>query len=159
MKVAFIIPRDNDNHGPLSQYAQCRVLPPVGLARMAGMIGKKASVSVIDERIDDKHHNGNPHVAVIFINSYNRQRAYDVANYYRQCGSTVIFTGPVLNKAMGDAAKFADCLFVGDSEENMPSFLNDFYRGKTKQVYQHYVNVSHRGNVAAFPGSSLSLAS
>jgi len=163
MKVAFIIPRDHDNQGPYSQYSQCRILPPVGLARMAGMVGKKAYVTVVDERIDDKKHKGNVHIAVIFINSYNRQRAYDIANFYRDCGSTVVFTGPLLNNAMEDAEKFADSLFVGDGGENMPAFMLDYMRGKIKPFYRHGSKMQiPRGvtnNVTPFPGHSLELAS
>jgi len=160
MKVAFIIPRDHDNQGPYSQYSQCRILPPVGLARMAGTVGKKAYVTVVDERIDEKKHKGNVHVAVIFINSYNRQRAYDIANYYRNCGSTVVFTGPLLTNAMEDADKFADTLFVGDGGDNMPAFMQDFMLGRVKRYYRN--NNSLKGsanNVTPFPGQSLELAS
>jgi hypothetical protein len=163
MKVAFIIPRDNDTQGPLSQFSQCRILPPVGLARMAGMVGKKAYVTVVDERIDDKKHKGNVQVAVIFINSYNRQRAYDIATYYRNCGSTVVFTGPLLSNAMEDAVQHADALFVGDGGDNMPAFIEDYKRGKVKHFYRHTENAFDRkattNNVTPFPGHSLELAS
>jgi len=163
MKVAFIIPRDHDTQGPLSQFSQCRILPPVGLARMAGMVGKKACVTVVDERIDDRKHKGNVQIAVIFINSYNRQRAYDIANYYRNCGSTVVFTGPLLTNAMEDAAQFADTLFVGDGGDNMPAFIQDYRSGKTKHFYRHNANAVHHSgtsnNVTPFPGRSLELAS
>ena len=163
MKVTFVIPRDNDSHSPLSQFSQCKILPPVGLARMAGMVGKKAYVSVIDERIDDKYHKGDSQVAVIFINSYNRQRAYDVAKYYRKCGSTVVFTGPLLNNALEDAGKYADSLFMGDGGENMPEFIHDFNHGNLKRFYRYDVdkkqNAHYTNNVAAFPGKSLGLAS
>lgn len=163
MKVAFIIPRDNDTHSPLNQFSQCRVLPPVGLARMAGMIGKKAYITVVDERIDDKKHKGNVQIAVIFINSYNRQRAYDIADYYRKCGTTVVFTGPLLNKGAEDADSYADSLFIGDGGDNMPAFMQDFKRGKVKSIYRYNGSQKHiagnTNNVMPFPGSTLELAS
>ena len=163
MKVAFIIPRDNDTHSPLSQFSQCRILPPVGLARMAGMIGKKAYITVVDERIDDKKHKGNVEIAVIFINSYNRQRAYDIADYYRQCGCTVVFTGPLLSRDLGDSQLYADALFIGDGGDNMPAFLNDYHQGKMKRIYRQIgTNQKRNGttdNVIPYPGSSLELAS
>jgi len=163
MKVSFIIPRDNDTQGPYSQYSQCRVLPPVGLARMAGMAGKNAHVTVVDERIDDRKHKGNVQVAVIFINSYNRQRAYDIASYYRNCGCTVVFTGPLLSNAIEDAVFHADALFIGDSGINMFLFMNDYKRGKVKHFYRSNSDVHQlpesRNNVTPFPGHSLELAS
>lgn len=163
MKVTFVIPRDNDRHSPLSQFSQCRVLPPVGLARMAGMVGKKAYITVVDERIDDKKHKGNVNIAVIFINSYNRQRAYDIATYYRNCGATVVFTGPLLSKVVDDADRFADSLFIGDGGDNMPVFMKDFKDGKVKRFYRHteqeFQPTGTSDNVIPLPGSSLELAS
>lgn len=161
MKVTFIIPRDNDTHSPLSQFSQCRILPPVGLARMAGMVGKKAYITVVDERIDDKKHKGNAQIAVIFINSYNRQRAYDIADYYRKCGSKVVFTGPLLSRDIGDAETFADALFIGDGGDNMPAFIDDYRKGKVKNIYRYTDNCSteRKDNVVPYPGSSLELAS
>ena len=63
MKVVFIVPKDNDQHSPLSQFTQCRLFPPVGLARMAGMVGKHGSVFVIDERTESAQHEPQAHVA------------------------------------------------------------------------------------------------
>lgn len=163
MKITFIIPRDHDSQGPYSQYSQCRILPPVGLAKMAGMVGKKACVTIVDERIDDRKHKGNTQIAVIFINSYNRQRAYDIANYYRACGSKVVFTGPLLSNSPEDAGQHADTLFIGDGGDNMPVFMEDFRKGKVKSFYASRSTISRahnrNDNVTPFPGHNLELAS
>jgi len=159
MKVAFIVPKDNNQHGPLSQFAQCRVLPPVGLAHMAGVAGKKASVTLVDERIENAHHEYRAHIAVIFINSYNRERAYDVALQYKSQGSLVVFTGPVLDNALDDAFYHADCLFIGSGEDNLPAFLADYSDGRPKRFYRSMARPDSKPKLYAFPGSKLSLAS
>jgi len=158
MKITFIVPKDHDQHSPLSQFKQCRILPPVGLARMAGCIGKKGQVSLVDERIDKARHENNTQVAIIFINSYNRQRAYDLAAQYRKNGSTVVFTGPVLNHTPDDAARHADCLLLGASEESLAAFLNDYRHGKTKSFYLRLAPPSH-ATIHSFTKPGLSLAS
>ena len=159
MKVAFIVPKDNDQHSPLSQLAQCRVLPPVGLARMAGMVGKNAKVALVDERIESARHDRNASIAVIFINSYNRQRAYDLASQYRKQGSTVVFTGPVLGDALDSAKQHADCLFIGSGEDNMPAFLADYRKNSVKRFYRNNTTTSHTATVYSFADAKLSLAS
>jgi len=159
MNVTFIVPKDHDQHSPLSQFKQCKILPPVGLARMAGLIGKKGCVSLVDERIESSKHKYNTNVAVIFINSYNRQRAYDLATKYKKCGSTVVFTGPILNQSPEDAARHADCLLLGSSEESLAAFLNDYHRGTTKPFYLRLGPTTTKSAVYSFSKPGLSLAS
>lgn len=138
MKVTFIVPKDDDRHGPLNQFAQCRILPPVGLARMAGIAGRHGSVSVVDERVASAKHQRQAQIAVIFINSYNNSRAHTLARQYRQWGSHVVFTGPPLTHATAvtdDTVRNADSIFMGSGEDNMPNFLSDYVSGKTKRYY------------------------
>lgn len=135
MKVAFIIPKDDDRHSPLSQFAQCKIFPPVGLARMAGFVGKKGDVSLVDERLVETQHTKSPDVTVIFINSYNHRRAYLLADQYRNHGSHVVLTGPMLNHLPEEAYHHADSLFVGSGEDCMATFLLDYQLGETKSVY------------------------
>lgn len=135
MKVVFIVPKDDGQQSPLNQIAQCRIFPPVGLARMAGIAGTQDCVSLVDERIDSPQQDLQAHLAVIFINSYNRQRAYTLAKLYQQLGSYVVFTGPLLNNNPQEACHFSDCLFIGDGVKIMPDFLSDFRRGKKRRIY------------------------
>ena len=135
MKIVFIVPKDNDQHSPLSQFAQCRILPPVSLAKMAGLVGKQSGVSLVDERIASAHHEQHYDIAIIFINSYNRQRAYAIAKHYDNNGSLVVFTGPMLSQSPEDAAEHADCLFIGYGEDCMPEFVADYRLGKLKSFY------------------------
>lgn len=136
MKVVFIVPKDDDRHSPLSQFAQCRILPPAGLAKMAGLIGKQNGVSLVDERIATARHEQHCDIAIIFINSYNRQRAYAIAKQYRGNGALVVFTGPVLSQSPEDAAEHVDCIFIGYGEDCMPEFVADYRMGKTRRFYR-----------------------
>ena len=147
MKVAFIVPKDDDRHSPLSQFAQCRVLPPVGLARMAGLAGKRGSVVVVDERIASAKHQRHAQIAVIFVNSYNSFRAHELARQYKQYGSHVVFTGPKLMQSPDEterAERYADSLFMGSAEDNMPIFLSDFIAGKAKRFYHESANKTNQ---------------
>jgi len=136
MKIAFVIPKDDDQHNPQNQYAQGRIFPPVGLARMAGIIGKQACVNLIDERIEPTNPALNVQIAIIFINSYNQQRACDLAHYYHATGCLVVMTGPMLSHSIDLADNVADCLFIGSGEDNLSEFLADYRKGKTRRFYR-----------------------
>lgn len=135
MKVAFIIPKYDDRDNELRPMAQCRIFPPISLAQMAGLAGKQGTIHIIDERYNSAQHETQANIAVIFINNYNFQRAYSLANYYHKRGSYVVFTGPRLSHAAKEACKYADCLFIGAGEDCMANFLSDYMSGKTRRLY------------------------
>lgn len=141
MKVVFIVPKDDDRESPLSQFVQCRVLPPVGLPKMAGLAGKHGNVAVVDERTGTAKHERYAHIAVLFVNSYNSSRAYALARQYKSNGSHVVFTGPKLMDSPDDAERaerHADSLLLGAGEATLPVFLADFIQGKTKRFYHEF---------------------
>jgi hypothetical protein len=139
MNITFIVPKEDDRDSPLNQFAQCRVLPPAGLARMAGLAGKQAMVSVRDERVALIPHKNTAQstveVVVLFINSYNRERCLVLAKLYRDLGSYVVLSGPLLVKDYTEPGKYADSLFAGYGEDCMVDFLSDYQQGKAKAVY------------------------
>ena len=135
MKTTFIVPKDDDRTNGLNPPAFGRILPPVGLARMAGFVGRHGKVSLVDERITSASHNCCADVAVFFINSYNRQRCFSLATLYRQTGSYVVFTGPMLAWDSAESLNYADSLLVGFGEECMGEFLSDYKQGRAKCFY------------------------
>ncbi len=139
MKITFVVPKDEDRTNPLSQFSQCRILPPVGLGRMAGLAGKHASVVLVDERIESAHDNYRADVAVFIINSYNRERCLVLAKLYRDAGSYVVFSGAMLAKDAVELAKLADSLLVGYGEECIAEFLHDYRQG-TPKLFYHSAN-------------------
>lgn len=136
MIIKFIVPKDHDHHQPLNPLSGSRVFPPVGLARMAGQAGALAHVSLLDERIDPACHELPVDVVVIFVNSYNCTRAYELAKHYKQNGSYVVLTGPLLNHEPEHACQYADCLFIGAGDELMPVFLEEYVAGRKRRLYR-----------------------
>lgn len=159
MKVTFIIPKYDDRDNELRPMAQCRIFPPISLAQMAGLAGKQGTVHIIDERYNSAQHETQANIAVIFINNYNFQRAYSLANYYHKRGSFVVFTGPRLSHAAKEACKYADCLFIGSGKDCMSKFLTDYLSGTTQCLYGDNFNKKATNNVVASNnGATLSLA-
>lgn len=145
MKVVFIVPKNDGQHGTVSQFSQCRIFPPVGLTTMVGITGKKAFVYIVDERLEAAQHESRVDIAVIFINSYNHQRANDLAIDYHKRGCHVVFTGPVLSREVEKTKYLADSLFIGAGEDNISEFIADYTAGKTQRLYR----VSNRQTMPA----------
>ncbi|KPJ94161.1 MAG: hypothetical protein AMJ53_05830 [Gammaproteobacteria bacterium SG8_11] len=135
MKITFVVPKDDDRSSPLSQFVQCRILPPVGLRRMAGLAGKRGAVALVDERIGSARHNYQADIALFFINSYNRARCLVLAKLYRDAGCHVVFSGSMLANDALEPAQYADSLLVGYGEDCIAEFLFDYQRGKAKAFY------------------------
>ena len=160
MKIAFVIPKDDDQHNPSNQRTQGKIFPPVGLARMVGIAGKQTCVTLSDERLDPTNTVKKAHIAIIFINSYNQQRACDLARHYHDIGCLVVLTGPMLSHSLELDHSAADCLFIGAGEDNLPDFLADYRSGKTRRFYRSdRINTSSKQNEHIFDNTSLSLAS
>lgn len=159
MKVAFIVPRDHDQHGPLSEFTQCKIFPPVSLARMAGQAAQHAHVSYLDERADSASDLPQADIAVVFVNSYNRYRAYEIARAYQDKGCFTVFTGPFLSQAPEEACRYAKCVFIGGGEEILPGFLVDYRCGKPRRLYASANMCQSTGSAPAMSGAlTLSLA-
>ncbi len=147
MKITFVVPKDSDSASPLSSLAQCRILPPAGLGRMAGIAGKLGEVTLVDERIESARHNYRAEIAVFFINSYNRERCLVLAKIYRDAGTYVVFSGAMLAKDVLEPAKYADSLLVGYGEECIAEFLTDYRLGKPKSFYHSTNNTKVNAKV------------
>jgi len=158
MKITFIVPKEDDRTSPLSQFAQCRIFPPVGLGRMAGFAGKQGKVALVDERIDSARHNYQADIAVFIINSYNRERCLVLAKLYRDAGCYVVFSGSVLAKDALEPAQYADSLLVGYGEDCIAEFLADYQQDKTKTFYHSANKVKTNtqvGGVSHYPALQL----
>ena len=160
MNFRFIVPRDHDQQRPSMATSDVRVYPPSGLARMAGYAGTHGKVSLVDERIDGEALVEPVDIAIIFTNVYNRQRAYELAQQYREHGAYIVFTGPLMNQWPEEACEYADCLFIGDGEEIMPTFLRDYWQGVRRRLYGgSRLATSTAGMAISRPGLVFGLAS
>lgn len=152
MKIAFVVPEDDGQHGLREEFLQCRIFPPASLARMVGQVGKQGDVYLIDERIKPQEHDEAVDVALIFVNSYNRDRAFVLASQYRNRGSYVILTGPVLQETPEAACQHADCLFIGAGGDSLPLFLKDYHRGMARRLYMSVNKAVNRNRSLSLEG-------
>ena len=63
-------------------------------------------------------------------------RAYQLADYYRNQGSTVVIGGVHVTLLPDEAAAHADAIVIGFAEESWPRLLTDFAQGHLQKVYR-----------------------
>jgi radical SAM superfamily enzyme YgiQ (UPF0313 family) len=77
-----------------------------------------------------------PQVVGITVHLTFAPRAYELAAWYRDRGSTVILGGMHVNSCPGEAAPHADAISVGDGVQTWPAILRDVERGALRPRYE-----------------------
>ena len=62
--------------------------------------------------------------------------AYEISKKFRDRGIAVIMGGPHVTLVPDEAEKHANSIFIGETENTLPHFLNDFSQGITKKRYE-----------------------
>ncbi|MBM3465454.1 MAG: hypothetical protein FJX76_25455, partial [Armatimonadetes bacterium] len=110
-------------------------MPHVGLLTLAGYLPDDWEVAYIDE---DYLHPEVAHARVfeqefdlVLITAINTQayRAYQIADHHRKNGACVVLGGLHVSAMPDEAQAHADAVFVGEGEDTLVRFLDDFRRG------------------------------
>ena len=83
-------------------------------------------------------------VAISFLIAY-ANRAYEIADRFRQIGTTVIMGGFHASAFPEEALKHADAVVVGEAEDIIPEIIEDFRHKSLKQIYKSSKQHSLRG--------------
>ena len=102
---------------------------PLGLAYVAAATPDNWEVKVIDENIGEMAYEDADLVGITaFTSSINR--AYEVAQEYRQRGIKVVMGGIHVSMLPDEALNYADCVVIGEVEGIWKQVLDDFEAGK-----------------------------
>jgi radical SAM superfamily enzyme YgiQ (UPF0313 family) len=77
-----------------------------------------------------------PQVVGISVHLTFAKRAYELARWYRQRGTTVVLGGLHVMSCPDEAARYADALALGDGVQLWPLILKDVEEGSTRKVYR-----------------------
>jgi len=158
MKVAFISPRGamrNQQNSILNRlYDKLRGLitfievddiefmPNLGLLTIAGFFPRDWELRYLEE----DYVNPNRREETLFDRDYdlvclsacNNQayRAYRIADAFRSRGAKVIMGGLHASALPEEAAQHCDAVLIGEGEDTVKAFLDDFQKGEIKQFYR-----------------------
>lgn len=107
---------------------------------LAGYIDEdKYDITLIDEYNQKVPYESFFDLVCITVNTTNSSHCYKISESFRKNGSVVALGGPHITLLPEEGESYCDVLFIGESEETFPRFLNDFYQGNYKDKYESSV--------------------
>ena len=137
LKIALLSPK-----GPLYRHRggiwrKSLRYQPLTLTTLAALIPPELPVDVQlwDEGISDVPLDLDADLIGLTVITGTAMRAYELADFFRQRGITVVLGGPHITLIPEDAAPHADAVVVGYAEDSWPQLLRDFAAGRLKPRY------------------------
>lgn len=133
-KVLLIFPREkgikfsNDTLYPF---------PILGLTLLASLFPKNYEVKIINEAIEEVDFNANVDLVGITGLTCVIQRAYTIADQFRERGVKVILGGVHPSLLPEEAKEHADSVFIGEAEGVFDRLLRDYEKGELKPFYEN----------------------
>ena len=112
-------------------------LPSLGLLTLAGMTPSQVDMEYLDVP-DLAAVDGLPaEFDVVAISSFTAQmnEAYELADRYRDAGTTVLLGGLHVTALPDEALLHADAIVVGEGEPSWPALIDDLENGRLERVY------------------------
>lgn len=147
MKVALIIPENsiidieklnNYNWENMREYQARKRLwscPSLSLLTVGAMFTSDFEIDYVDLNFSSLP---NTYYDIVLFSPSTSQadRAYDLADYFREKGTTVVMGGVHVSILSEEALKHSDAVFIGESEEVFNIFLEDIKNNRLKKIYK-----------------------
>jgi len=93
-------------------------------------------ITLIDEYCQRIPYDKRFDLVAITVNTPNAPHCYEISAKLHSQGAKIVMGGPHATLLPDEVSKHCDYLLVGEGEYTWPQFLEDYYNGKPKQVYQ-----------------------
>lgn len=137
LKIALVSPK-----GPLYRHRggiwkKSLRYQPLTLTTLAALVPEdiSADIQLFDEGISDVPLDLDADLIGFTVITGTAFRAYELADYFRRRGKTVVLGGPHVTLIPDDAAPHADAVVVGYAEDSWPQLLRDFQNGQLRPRY------------------------
>jgi len=109
--------------------------PPLNLPYLAAVTPNHYQIEVIDENIEPFEYRN---ADIVGITAYTAtvNRAYAIAQVYRNQGIPTIMGGIHVSMMPEEALRYCDTVVVGEAESIWPKVLEDFEEGKLQRLYK-----------------------
>lgn len=142
MKVLMIYPEFVDSFWSFAHalrfIGKKAAMPPVGLLTVAAMLPEDWEKKLVDLNVEKLDGDMDEWPDIVMVSAMNAQKdsAVKVTDHFSRRGVTVMAGGPLFSNEPGEWSETVDHLFVGEAEETLPVFLEDFARGDAGKVYR-----------------------
>jgi radical SAM superfamily enzyme YgiQ (UPF0313 family) len=111
--------------------------PELILPQLAAATPEKHNLKLIDDRYENpkKYDDGFDIVGISTVTP-SAARAYELADYFRKKGKTVILGGLHPSALPHESKQHADSVVIGEAESSWPRLLMDFEKGQMKSFYK-----------------------
>ena len=111
-------------------------LVPINLPLIAGLTPENFEVKIIDENVQDIDFNETPDIVGITGMTAVINRAYEIADIYKNRGIKVILGGIHVSMLPDEAMQHADAIVEGEVENVWHTLLTDFENNQLKNRYK-----------------------
>jgi radical SAM superfamily enzyme YgiQ (UPF0313 family) len=139
MRIKMILPALTEAKSPFYRPIKYSLFPPLGLATLAAYLRDDDEATIQDEHVEALDLHDQPDLVVIQVYITSANRAYHLADHYRQKGAYVALGGLHVTSLPREAAEHADTVFLGPGEDTWPQFLADFRARRPARLYRSTV--------------------
>jgi radical SAM superfamily enzyme YgiQ (UPF0313 family) len=111
-------------------------MEPLAPAVIAGLTPRDVTVRFYDDRLEPIPYDEPTDLVALSVETYTALRSYQIASEYRRRGIPVVMGGFHATLCTEEVAQFAEAVVVGEAEGLWPEVLDDFRRGRPKQIYR-----------------------
>lgn len=119
----------------VSTISSPRKVPPLSLAILASLTPPDWDIEFIDENFDKFEFKEADLVGITAFTNH-APRAYDIASVYREHNIKVVMGGIHASMVPEEAARYVDCVVIGEAEGIWGTLIEDFMKGELKPLYR-----------------------
>jgi radical SAM superfamily enzyme YgiQ (UPF0313 family) len=134
MKITFILPGIAKKHG--YKYLKGWKHEPLTIAILKSLTPPDIETEFYDDRIELIDYETDADLIAITSDTYTSKRAYTIAGSFKDRGIPVVMGGFHATLMTEEALHHVDYVIKGNAEGVWETFLSDFHRGNTLQVYE-----------------------
>ncbi len=112
-------------------------MPAYGLLKLASLTPASWTATIVDEKVERLDLQAAPEVVGITAMTATATRAYELADHFRNRGTTVVMGGMHVSSVPDEALEHCHSVVIGEAEGLWPQLLSDFEQGTLQRVYRH----------------------
>ncbi|MFQ5901461.1 MAG: B12-binding domain-containing radical SAM protein, partial [Thermodesulfobacteriota bacterium] len=112
-------------------------VPTLGILKVAALTPSDWQVSIVDEKVEHLAPMQEADLVGITSITPTINRAYEIADSFRERGVKVIMGGMHVSMLPDEALQHCDSVVIGEAEVLWDRLLGDFERGELKKIYRH----------------------
>lgn len=129
MKITFIRPN-------IFEGRSGDAMEPAVFSLLKGLSPEGVEFELFDERLEELPERLDTDIVCITVETFTAARAYNIAKGYREKGLYVVMGGYHPTFIREEALEHADTIFIGEAEDTWNKFIDDFRKGRAKEVYE-----------------------